>query len=68
VACSPERLNQTIYIEGIGERVCDDTGSAITKGRVDVYVEDHQAALRLGVKKARVYKLNFRRLDNRRRK
>lgn len=68
MACSPERLNQTIYIEGIGERVCDDTGSAIAKGRVDVYVEDHQTALRLGVRKARVYKLNFRPLDIPRRK
>jgi 3D (Asp-Asp-Asp) domain-containing protein len=61
-------LNQTIYIEGIGERVCDDTGSKITANRVDVYVTDHQTALRFGVRSARVYKLNFRPLDNPRRK
>jgi 3D (Asp-Asp-Asp) domain-containing protein len=56
-------LNKTIYIEGIGERICDDTGSKITAGRVDVYFTDHQAALNFGVKRLRVYTLNFKNLE-----
>jgi 3D (Asp-Asp-Asp) domain-containing protein len=62
-ACSREMLNKTIWIEGVGERTCDDTGSKISASRVDVYFTDHQAALKFGVKRARVYTLNFKRLE-----
>jgi 3D (Asp-Asp-Asp) domain-containing protein len=48
-------LNKTIYIEGVGVRTCDDTGSKITSNRVDVYFTNHREALRFGVKAADVY-------------
>lgn len=63
VACGKELLNKTIWIEGVGERTCDDTGSKISAGRVDLYFTDHQAALNFGVKRARVYTLNFKKLE-----
>jgi len=55
VACSPELLNKLIYIVGLGNRVCHDTGSRITKGRVDVYFESHEEALKFGVKRSKMY-------------
>lgn len=44
-----------IWIEGVGHRVCQDRGSAITDGRIDVYFENHEDALAFGMKTARVW-------------
>lgn len=37
-----------INIEGIGERVVEDRGGSIKGNRIDVYVESHAEALKLG--------------------
>jgi len=44
-------MGSRVYIEGIGYRVAQDTGSAIKGRRIDVYIEDLQEALEFGVKK-----------------
>ena len=44
-----------VYIDGIGERVVEDTGSAIVERVIDVYVEDVEVARQLGRHKADVY-------------
>ena len=47
-ACDKSRLNQVIWIEGFGWRICEDIGSAIKGNRIDIFVDDHQHALQLG--------------------
>lgn len=37
-----------IYIEGVGERIVQDTGGAIKGNRIDLYFSDHQSALNFG--------------------
>lgn len=44
-----------IYIEDLGERVCEDTGGAINGYILDVLVESHDKALQLGVDYKDVY-------------
>jgi len=44
-----------VFIEGVGERVVEDTGSVIKGNTIDVYVEDVEFALELGRHKADVY-------------
>jgi len=53
VACDPSVLpiGSIVRIEGLGERMCQDTGSAIRGRHVDVYVDDHAQARRLGKKR-----------------
>lgn len=43
-----------IYIDGVGWRICQDRGSAIGTGRIDVYFESHEDALAFGMKDANV--------------
>lgn len=44
-----------IYIDGLGWRTVEDTGSGITGGKLDIYMESHQAALEWGVRKLEVW-------------
>lgn len=49
-------LGSLVYIEGLGYRVAQDTGSAIKGNRIDVFMDDVGEALAFGVKKnVRVY-------------
>jgi 3D (Asp-Asp-Asp) domain-containing protein len=47
-ACGPELRGRLIWIEGIGVRWCEDSGSGIGRGRVDVLVASHAAARQFG--------------------
>ena len=44
-----------VYIDGIGERIVEDTGGAIVDKCIDVYVEDVEIARQLGRHKADVW-------------
>lgn len=44
-------LGTRVYIDGIGYRVAQDTGSAIKGNRIDIYMPDLHEALKFGVKK-----------------
>ena len=59
IACDGKtlKMGDIVYIETIGLRVCEDRGGAIKGNRIDVYVKEHNGALSMGIKKARVYKL-----------
>ena len=49
LACPPSLpFGTVIAIEGVGERVCTDRGSAITEGRLDVYMADLEDAISFG--------------------
>lgn len=48
-------FGDTVYIEGYGAFVAEDTGSAIKGRRVDIYIEDCRQAMYNGVKKSQVY-------------
>ncbi len=37
-----------VYIGGVGSRVVEDRGGAIPDGRIDIYFDDHNEALRYG--------------------
>ena len=37
-----------IYIDGVGERIVQDSGGAIKGNRIDLYFSDHQSALNFG--------------------
>lgn len=50
-------LGSILYIEGFGYFVAQDTGGAIKGNRIDIFVNSHQQALKLGRKKANVYLL-----------
>ncbi len=57
VAVDPEviPLGSTLYIEGIGFRKAQDTGSAIRGQTIDLAVERHGEALSFGVQHRRVW-------------
>lgn len=48
-------LGTSVYIEGLGTFEAQDTGGAIKTNRIDVYVADHNEALKCGVEKLQVY-------------
>jgi|GEM_PF-2457735 3D (Asp-Asp-Asp) domain-containing protein len=51
-------LGSLVYIEGIGIRKAEDTGSAIKGHKIDIYMPDLEEALKFGVKKnVKVYVL-----------
>ena len=47
-----------IYIEGVGERIVQDTGSAIKGKKIDLYFENHQEAWNFGRQTKEVTILN----------
>ena len=57
VAADPDvmPLGTRIYIDGIGERVVQDTGGAIKGRKIDLAVESHQEAVEFGRKTAKIY-------------
>lgn len=57
VAADPDvlPLGTRVYIDGIGERVVQDTGGAIQGRKVDLAVESHQEAVEFGCKTAKIY-------------
>ena len=44
-----------IYLEGIGWRTVEDTGSGITGDKLDLYMGSHAAALEFGVREIEVW-------------
>jgi len=50
MACDRANMGKKFYLDGIGERTCEDTGSSIVgAGVFDLYVEDIQTAREFGV-------------------
>lgn len=47
-------LGTKVIIEGYGEYIAEDTGSAIKGNKIDVYFDNHQEALKFGVKNLEV--------------
>lgn len=55
LACEKGRMGDVaLVLEPLSLRQCEDRGSAITKGRIDVYFDSHQEALRWGRKPLKV--------------
>lgn len=44
-----------VYIEGVGWRTVEDTGSGITGHTLDLYMDSHQDALEWGIKEIEVF-------------
>lgn len=57
VAADPDVLpmGTRVYIDGIGERVVQDTGGVIRGRKIDLAVESHEEALEFGRRAAEVY-------------
>ena len=51
------KLGTKLYIEGYGEAVAGDTGSAIKGNRIDLFFETHDEALAFGRRNVNVYVL-----------
>ncbi|MFB5759003.1 3D domain-containing protein [Paenibacillus medicaginis] len=51
-------MGTRIYIEGVGERVVQDTGSAIKGNKLDLFIEDLSEARKFGKQKLKVKILN----------
>ena len=51
----PLRFGQRVYVEGYGEGVCNDVGSAIKGWRIDVCFDTLDEAKEWGVKLVKVY-------------
>lgn len=47
-------LGREVYIEGVGIRTAQDTGSAIKGRRIDLYFKHHEDALRWGRQRRKV--------------
>lgn len=62
VAADPDvlPLGTRVYIDGIGERVVQDTGGAIKGRKIDLAVESHAEALAWGVQSGRVWTIEKR--------
>lgn len=47
-------LGSKVYIEGVGERIAEDSGSAVKGKIVDIYMKNHSSALKWGRRKVNV--------------
>jgi 3D (Asp-Asp-Asp) domain-containing protein len=47
-----------IYIDGVGERIVQDTGGVIKGNKIDLYFDEHQSALNFGRQTKQVTILN----------
>lgn len=55
IACPPSMpFGTVVEIESIGQRVCEDRGSAIVEGHLDVYIENLHTAQSFGKKELKV--------------
>lgn len=48
-------FGSTVYIEGYGYFIAEDTGGAIKGNRIDIFIEDYNKAKQLGRKTANVW-------------
>jgi len=56
VAAGPELpFGAVLHITGLGLRVVEDRGGAIGNGRIDLFIDCHQRALRFGRQRLRVW-------------
>lgn len=47
-ACPAKWLGKSLFIENFGVLKCEDTGGAITEGRIDIYVKNYPLAIAFG--------------------
>lgn len=59
IACDGNtlKMGDIVYIETIGVRTCEDKGSAIKGNKIDVYMDDHDIANKMGIRKVNVYRI-----------
>ena len=59
IACDGKilKMGDIVYIENYGVRICEDKGGAIVKGRIDMYINEHERARKMGIKREKVYLL-----------
>lgn len=48
-------MGSTVYIEGYGYYIAEDTGGAIKGNRIDIFMMDYDKAIKLGRPKAKVW-------------
>lgn len=51
-------LHSIVYIKDMGFFVAEDTGGAIKGNKIDIFVHDHDHALKLGKQTVEIYLLN----------
>ena len=56
----PLQFEQRVYVEGYGEGICNDVGSAIKGWRIDVCFDTLNEAVEWGVKLVKVYVLEVK--------
>ena len=59
IACDGKtlKMGDIVYVESVGVRICEDKGSAIKGNRIDVYMDNHDIANKMGIRKVNVYKI-----------
>lgn len=49
IACSPDMMGKKVYVKEMDNTyICEDTGSAITKGKIDIYFASLDDAVNFG--------------------
>ena len=48
-------LGTEVYIEGYGKYIAEDTGKEIVGNVIDIFLEDHEQCLQVGVQRANVF-------------
>lgn len=49
VGCARSWMGRWVDVPGFGLRLCEDTGSKVKEGHVDVYVSTHREARKIGI-------------------